>query len=311
MEGARGSLALLLALVGAEAPSASPGQEALAWAQGLRAEGRVAEAVVGLVSAADRDPGDPFADHVLAEAARWLRDDLYDPVRSLALWERLVSRHPDSRHARRAQAAADELRRLLGPGDVEAVRELLRIRRDAAIPLTDRVSALRGLVRERPDWAAAAGVEAPAPMSEPTGDARPGRRLDLAIAGLVAALTLALLAAAGVGRRSGAGLWPPPWEVRFAVPVYAALGLAAALQPAAGRLLSALALVGGGTTAWLWLAPAAAAAMAPAPGRPGAAWRWLTPAAAALYVAGLCFLAIRWQHLDVELLETLRRGAER
>jgi len=295
-------VALIVSLV------ATTPQRALEHALELRDQGRTADAVTLLVAAA-QGPGAPLnADDLLAEAARWSSDELHAPERSRALWLRLVARHPASRHALKAQAQADWLGDLLAEGEAAAAAEFLRIQRSASWTPDERMTALRALKTRRPGWKGLHRVDAMlAGMVAAGPDPRP--RPDV---GLAAALALALAALYGWGRRGAAplrGLWPPPMEVRFLAPIYALLGAGALALPR-GWVLPlwwVIAVVGGGTMAWTWLAAAALR------GRTErcAKTRWLLPLAGGTFVAILCVFALRWQGLAAETFETLTVGPER
>jgi len=298
------ALACLLSVIGA----ASPAQLALDEGAKVRATGNVEEGVRLLLAAADSHPDDPFADDCLAEAARWLSDDLHDAQRSAAIWERLIDRYPASRHARRGRSAMARLRRLLGDGDSQAAQELLRIQRNADLTRAERMAALQALARARPEWAGHARVEEMIATLAAVGPApiRPAGR------GLPMALLAALLLMAVWGRlwrRPLHALWPPPTEIHFLGPIYCVLALASLAQPAgaAAPLLAMLAVVGGGTLVWIWISVAALAQ------RPveWAGARKLMPLAAAAFVVGLCVFAVQWQGLGPEILETIRGGPER
>lgn len=300
---------LLVALVGAG--TGTPAQAVLEEAGRARAQGRVAEAVTMLLAAAEREGGrgDAFADDCLAEAARWLGDDLHDPVRARSVWARLVERHPGSRHVRRAKAAIGRLDALgLQAGGGKAAAELLRIQRNPGFSADERRGRLLALKAAYPEWAGGAKVEAMLAAIEGAGPEPappPGPTLPLA-------LLAGLLAVAGWGRlwrRPAEVLLPVPAEVGFLAPIYAVLALAALAQPAGGvrQLLSMLAVVGGGTLAWTWVT-AAALRRRPASSR---TIQGAIPAGAAAFVVGLCVYAVLWQGLGAEVLETLQGGPER
>ncbi len=289
----------------------TPAQGVLEEAARVRSEGRVAEGVALLLQAADRDRADEFADDCLAEAARWLSDDLHDPVRAIAIWGRLLQRYPGSRHARRGKAAVARLKALGldgGSGDAAAARELLGIQRNPALSVRERQAQLHGLRDRYPDWAGVARVDEMLAAIERAGPAPvppPGPMLPLALlAGL-----LVMAAWGRLWRAPAQVLWPPPMEVAFLAPIYVVLGLAALAQPAGAvrPLLAMLAVVGGGTLAWTWVVAAALRRRSAC----SSLVRGAVPVAAAAFVVGLCVYAVQWQGLGPEVLETFRGGPER
>lgn len=260
-----------------------------------------------LLTAAERHPADSFADDCLAEAARWLADDLHDPVRSVAIWKRLLLKHPGSRHARRANRQVERLE-ALGLEAAPAARQLLRIQRDPGLSPGKRRSELLVLKKDNPGWAGIARVDAMLAAirnagPEPTPP--PGPAIPLA-------LLAGLVAVAGWGRlwrRPVEVLLPIPTEVWFLAPIYVVLAAAALAQPAGAvrQLLSMLAVVGGGTLTWVWVA-AAALRRHPAC---SSAMRFAVPVGAAAFVVGLCVYAVQWQGLSAEVLETFQGGPQR
>ncbi len=120
----------------------------------LESEGHYAEAVEvfnALVAAA---PHDRFADDSLAELGRLYEEKLADPVRALAVWERLAHDYPDSRLALRAEKRAEALRQALGPdpGGADALAALDRlIYGTDHPPRAQTIDALTRLIGQYPD----------------------------------------------------------------------------------------------------------------------------------------------------------------
>jgi TolA-binding protein len=145
-------IALLLLLA---APSPSPaGQAAFEAAIRREAAGEYAGAAADLEQLARRQPGDPFADDALFEAAVLAEERLSDPARAARLYDEVATRYPQSRLSRRARTRADFLGTSLRTGEAP-LAEYQRIQAEGARDPKAAVAAMEKLLREHPDFALA------------------------------------------------------------------------------------------------------------------------------------------------------------
>jgi hypothetical protein len=245
--------------------------------------------------------------------------ELSDSDRETALAKHLEA-HPSFVGASQVRLMLAEVRRRLGQLDAaaealgpvvadgsagDAATRAHRILGDLALDRGDTAGARASFTRllESPEPATRRGAEELLARVE---TAELTSLLGAVALGFLVLVALALVGLGRLWRRPAAVLWPPPVEVRFLLPVLLAVALLAGAQPGASRLLGILAIIGGGTLCFLWLA---AAWLERAAAPRGA--RWGFPFIAALVVIGLCFVAIRGHGLTGVVAHTLADGPER
>ncbi len=145
----------VLATVALAALAADAGEQRFELATELMAADDHEAAAEALVSLADDLPDSRFADDALFTAAQLCEERIGDPVRALALYERLAAEYPNSRSSLAASRRAEALRRDLGAdgGGAAALAAFNEIKREYPNrPPAESVAAMEQLVADNPDW---------------------------------------------------------------------------------------------------------------------------------------------------------------
>ena len=143
-----------------DAAAAAP-EERFGRAASAMAAGEHAAAAAAFLDLAEDEPDHALADDALFSAAKLIEERLADPARALAIYRRLLARHPHSRTALAATRRAEAIERDLGPtgGGADALARFTDIVQRFSERGEDTSIALAtALLAEHPDWQGRARV---------------------------------------------------------------------------------------------------------------------------------------------------------